>query len=87
MVLKYYDDEQQITIILTNIDLGVVDHLVVLAYIESCCWDTYNVFVADVHYPINPKWFWEFHYVFQHPPVGAQITFKTWPDDVDDNNK
>jgi hypothetical protein len=36
MVLEYYDDEQQIAIILTDIELGVVDHLVVLAYIESC---------------------------------------------------
>ncbi len=87
MVLEYYDDEQQIAIILTDINLGVVDHLVVLAYIESCHWDTYNVLVADVHYPINPKWFLELHYVLQHPPVGTQITFKTQPDDVDDNNK
>lgn len=87
MVLEYYDDEQQIAIILTDIELGVVDHLVVLAYIESCRWDTYNVLVADVHYPINPKWFLKLHYVLQHPTVGTQITFKTQPDDVDDNYK
>jgi hypothetical protein len=36
VVLEYYDDEQQIASILMDIDLGVVDHLVVLAYIESC---------------------------------------------------
>jgi hypothetical protein len=29
VVLEYYDDEQQIKIILMNINLGVVDHLVV----------------------------------------------------------
>ncbi len=83
MVLEYYDDEQQIASILMDIDLGVVDHLVVLAYIESCRWDTYYVLVTDVHYPINPKWFLKLHYV----TVGTQITFKTQPDDVDDNNK
>jgi hypothetical protein len=31
VVLEYYYEEQQIAIMLTNIDLGVVDHLVVLA--------------------------------------------------------
>jgi hypothetical protein len=40
VVLEYYDDEQQIAIILTDVDLGVVDHLFVLAYIESCCRNT-----------------------------------------------
>ncbi len=47
------EDEKQMTDILAHVYLGVVDHLVIHAYLESCTGDCYSGRCMTLYHPIN----------------------------------
>jgi hypothetical protein len=51
------DDEKQMTDILAHVHMGVVDHFVIHAYLESIERDSYDGRSKTLHHPINVEWF------------------------------
>jgi hypothetical protein len=79
-------DEKQMMDILAHVHLGVVDHLVIHAYLESCTKDHYGRSMT-LYYPINLEWFPELDNLVRNPPPNMLVTVKAHGDDIDDENK
>ncbi len=79
------DDEKQMSDILAHVHLGVVDHVVVHAYLESCTRDRYDERSMTLYYPINVEWFLELDSLVRNPPPNVLVTIKVHGDIDDDN--
>jgi hypothetical protein len=81
------EDEKQMSNILAHVHLGVVDHLVIHAYLESCIRDRYDERSMTLYHPINVEWFPELDNLVRNPPSNMLVTVKAHGDDIDDKNK
>jgi hypothetical protein len=81
------DDEKQMFDILAHVHLGVVDHLVIHAYLESCTRDRYNGCFMTLYHPMNVEWFRELDSLVRNPPPNVLVTVKAHGDDIDDDNE
>ncbi len=81
-----YDDEKQLSDILAHVHLGVVNHVVIHAYLKSCTRDRYDGHSMTLYHPINVEWFLEFDSLICRPPPNVFVTVKLHGD-VDDNNE
>ncbi len=81
------DDKKQMSDILTHVHLGVVDHVVIHAYLESCIRDRYDGRSMTLYHPINVEWFPEFDSLVRNPPPNVLVTVKAHGDDIDDDNE
>jgi hypothetical protein len=81
-----YDDEKQISHILTHVHLGVVDHVIIHAYVKSCTWDGYNGCSITLYHPINVGCFSELDDIVRNPPSNMLVTCRS-RGDVDDDKE
>jgi hypothetical protein len=81
------EHEKQMTDILAHVQLGVVDHLVIHAYLESTTRDLYNERSMTLYYPIDVELFPELDNLVRNPPPNMLVTIKTHGDDIDDENE
>jgi len=81
-----YDDEKQMFNILAHVHLGMVDHVVIHAYLESCTKDRYDGRSMTLYHPINIEWFPELDSLVRNPPPNVLVTIKSHGD-IDDNNE
>jgi hypothetical protein len=72
--------EKQMPDILAHVHLGVVDHLVILAYIEST--ERYRGRCFTVYHPMRVEWFLELDDVVRNPPPNMLVTIKTHGDEI-----
>jgi hypothetical protein len=80
------DDEKQMSDILAHVHLGVVDHVVIHAYLESCTRDRYDGRSMTLYHPINVEWFPELDNMVRNAPPNVLVTVKSHGD-VDDDNE
>jgi len=81
------EDEKQMSDILAHVYLGVVDHLVIHAYLESCTRDRYSGRSMTLYHPINVECFPQFDDLVRNPPPNMLVTVKTHGDDINDENE
>ncbi len=81
------EHKKQMMDILTHVHLGVVDHLVIHAYLESTTRDRYNGRSMTLYYPIDVELFPELDNLVRNPPPNMLVTIKTHGDDIDDENE
>jgi hypothetical protein len=81
-----YDDKDQMLSILAHIHLGVVDHVIIYAYVKFCTWDGYNGHFMTLYHPINIRCFPKLDDLICNPPLEVFVTCRLHGD-VDDNNK
>jgi hypothetical protein len=82
------EQEKQMTDILAHFELGVVDHLVIHAYIESTERDRYIGRSMTLYYPIDVEFFPEFDNLVRNPPPNVLVTVKKHADGAfDDENE
>jgi hypothetical protein len=81
------DDEKQITDILVHVHMGVVDHLVIRAYLEFTTRDRYDERSMTLYHPMKVEWFPELDSMVRNPPPNMLVTVKVHGDDIDDENK
>jgi hypothetical protein len=81
-----YVDEEQMSSILTHIHLGVVDHLIIHAYVESCTRDAFTGRSVTLYHPIDIGCFPELDDLVHNPPPEAWITCKLHGD-LDEGNE
>ncbi len=81
------DDEKQMFDILAHVHLGVIDHVVIHAYLESCTRDRYDGRFMKLNHPINVKWFPELDSLVRNLPLNVLVTIKAHGDDIDDDNE
>lgn len=81
-----YDDEKQMSSILTHIHLGAVDHLIIHAYVESYTWDAYTGRSMTLYHPIDIGCFPELDDLVCNPPPEVRITCRL-RGDLNDNNE
>ncbi len=81
------DDEKQMTDILTHVHMGVVDHLVIHAYLESTERNRYDGRSMTFYHLINIEWFPELDSLVRNPPPNMLVTVKAHGDDIDDENE
>jgi hypothetical protein len=81
------EHEKQMTDILAHVHLGVVDHLVIHAYLESTTRDRYDRRSMTLYYPINVELFPELDNLVRNPPPNMLVTVKAHGDDIDDENE
>jgi len=80
--------EKQMSDILAHVHLGVVDHLVIHAYLEARERDRYIERCMTLYYPIYVEWFPELDNMVRNPPPNMLVTIKTHGDDIfDDENE
>ncbi len=79
------DNEKQMFDILAHVHLGVVDHVVIHAYVESCTRDHYDGHSMTLYHPINVKWFPELDSPVRNPPPNVLVIVKAHGDIDDDN--
>ncbi len=72
--------EKQMPYILAHVHLGVVDHLVILAYIEAT--ERYRGHCFTVYHPMRVEWFPELDEVVRNPPPNMLVTIKTHGDEI-----
>jgi hypothetical protein len=70
--------EKQMPDILAHVHLGVVDHLVIHAYIETT--ERNRGHCYTVFYPIYVEWFPELDDLIRNPPPNMLMTVKTHGD-------
>jgi len=73
--------------ILAHVHLGVVDHLIIHACLESCTRDHYDRRSMTLYHPINVEWFSKLDNVVRNPPPNMLVTIKAHGDDIDDENE
>jgi len=74
--------------ILAHVHLGVVDHLVIHAYLEATERDRYTGCCMTLYHPIYVEWFPELDNLVRNPPPNMLVTIKTHGDDIfDDENE
>jgi hypothetical protein len=81
------EDEKQMTDILAHVYFGVVDHLVIHAYLEAIERDRYSGRCMTLYHPIYVEWFVELDNLVRNPPPNMLVTIKTHVDDIDDENE
>ncbi len=69
--------EKQMTDILAHVELGVVDHLVILAYLEFTERNR-----DTLYYPLEVEWFPELDNLVRNPPPNMLVTIKTHGDNI-----
>jgi len=74
--------EKQMPDILTHVHLGVVDHLVIHAYLETTERDRYTERCMTLYHPIYMEWFPELDNLVHNPPPNMLVTIKTHGDDI-----
>jgi hypothetical protein len=80
--------EKQMPDILAHVHLGVVDHLVIHAYLEATERYRYTGRYMTLYHPINVEWFPELDNLVRNPPPNKLVTIKTHGDDIfDDENE
>jgi len=80
-----YDDEEQMSRILAHVHLGVVDHVVIHAYAESCTRDRYDERSMTLYHPIDVRCFLELDDLIRNPPPNVLMTCISHGDIDDDN--
>ncbi len=75
------------TDILTHVHMGVVDHLVIHAYLESTERNRYDGRSMTFYHLINIEWFPELDSLVRNPPPNMLVTVKAHGDDIDDENE
>jgi hypothetical protein len=80
-----YDDEEQMSDILAHVHLGVVDHVVIHAFVESYTRDRYDARSMTLYHPINIRCFLELDDLVQNPPPNVLVDCKSHGDIDDDN--
>jgi hypothetical protein len=68
------DGEEQMSNILTHVHLGVVDHLIIHAYVESCTRDAYDGRSMTLYHPIEIGCFPELDDLVHNPPLRVHVT-------------
>jgi hypothetical protein len=68
------DGEEQMSSILMHVHLGVVDHLTIHAYVESCTRDAYDGRSMTLYHPIEIGCFPELDDLVHNPPPGVHVT-------------
>jgi hypothetical protein len=63
------EQEKQMTDILAHFELGVIDHLIIHAYIESTERDRYTGRSMTLYYPIDVEFFPELDNLVRNPPI------------------
>ncbi len=81
-----YDDEEQMSNILTHIHLGVVNHLIIHAYVESCTQDGFNGHSMTLYHPVDIGCFPELDDLVHNPSPEVRVTYRLHGD-LDDNNE
>jgi hypothetical protein len=74
--------EKQMTDILAHVHLGVVDHLVILAYLEATERNRLSRRCYTLYHPLEVEWFLEFDNLVRNPPPNMLVTIKTHGDDI-----
>ncbi len=87
LALVIDDDEKQMTDIQAHVHLGVVNHLVIHAYLKSCTRDRYSERSMTLYHPMNVEWFPKLDNLVHNPPPNMLVTVKTHGDDIDDDNE
>jgi hypothetical protein len=72
--------EKQMPDILAHVHLGVVDHLVILAYMEGI--ERYRGRCFTVYHPMRVEWFPELDDLVRNPPPNMLVTIKTHGDEI-----
>jgi hypothetical protein len=70
------------TDILAHVELGVVDRLVILAYLESTERDRLSRRCYTLYYPLEVEWFPELDNLVRNPPPNMLVNIKTHGDDI-----
>jgi hypothetical protein len=81
-----YDNEEQMSTIFMHIHLGVVDHLIIHAYVEPCTHDAYDGRSMTLYHPIDIGCFPKLDDLVRNPPLEVHVTYRLHGD-VDDNNE
>jgi hypothetical protein len=81
------EHEKQMMDILAHVQLGVVNHLVIHAYLEFTTRDRYTGRSMTLYYPIDVKLFPELDNVVRNPPANMLVTVKRHADNIDDENE
>ncbi len=79
------DDEEQMSDILAHVHLGVVDHVVIHTYVESCTRDRYDRHSMTLYHFINVGCFSELDDLVRNPPPNVLMTCKSHGDIDDDD--
>jgi hypothetical protein len=74
--------EKQMTNILAHVHLRVVDHLVILAYLEATEKNRLSRRCYTLYYPLCVKWFPKLDNLVRNPPPNMLVTIKTHGDDI-----
>ncbi len=74
--------EKQMPDIMAHVYLGVVNHLVIHAYIEATERNRYSERCYTLYHPINVEWFPELDNLVRNPPPNMLVTVKTHGDEV-----
>jgi hypothetical protein len=74
--------EKQMTDILAHVHLGVVDHLVILAYLETTERNRLSRRCYTLYHPLEVEWFPELHNLVRNLPPNMLVTIKTHGDDI-----
>ncbi len=72
--------------ILAHIHMGVVDHFIIHAYVESCRRDAYNKRSMTLYHPIDMGCFLELNNLVHNPPLELLVICKL-RGNIDDNNE
>jgi hypothetical protein len=72
--------------ILAHIHLGVVDHLIIHAYVEFCTRDGFNERSMTLYHPIDIGCFQELNDLVRNPPPEVRVTCGLHGD-LDDSNE
>jgi hypothetical protein len=75
------------TDILAHVHLGVVDHLIIHAYLKSTTRDDYDGCSMTLYHPINVEWFPKLNSLVHNPPPNMLVSVQTHGDDIDDENE
>jgi len=81
------DDKKQMTDIFAHVHLGVINHLVIHAYLESTTRDRYDGHSMTLYHPINVEWFPELDSLVRNPLPNMLVSVETHGDDIVDENE
>ncbi len=76
------ESEKQMIDILAHVELGVVDRLVILAYLESTERDRLSRRCYTLYYPLEVEWFPKLDNLVRNPPPNMLVHIKTHGDDI-----
>jgi len=80
-----YDDEEQMSSILAHVHLGVVDHVVIHAYVKSCTKDRYDKRSMTLYHLIDVGCFLELDDLIRNPSPNVLMTCISHGDIDNDN--